>query len=280
MPRRRGVQIVQQELTLIPTLSIAENLFLHRLPARWGMVRFGLLRTQARRALAAVGLEHLDPAAPTGGLGVGEQQLVEIARALTRSCQVLILDEPTAALSGPQVELLFHHVARLRAGGVAIIYISHRLDEVRRIADRISVLRDGRLVASEPASQLDMARAVRLMVGTGSGEEPTSHRRQIGSRGASSRAAVPRRPGTGCELRAAARRGAGNSRPRWLGTYRIAARDLRRGSSRLGRGFSRRLGSAAPVQEPAPGGSTRESAWFPKIARRRGSCSRCRFERT
>ncbi len=78
----RGVQIVQQELTLIPTLSIAENLFLHRLPARWGIVRFGLLRSQATRALGAVGLGHLDPAAPAGGLGVGEQQLVEIARAL------------------------------------------------------------------------------------------------------------------------------------------------------------------------------------------------------
>jgi ribose transport system ATP-binding protein len=177
----RGVQIVQQELTLIPTLSIAENLFLHRLPSRWGMVRFSLLRSQATRALAAVGLGHLDPAAPAGGLGVGEQQLVEIARALARSCQVLILDEPTAALSDHQVELLFRHVARLRAGGVAIIYISHRLDEVTRIADRISVLRDGRVVASEPAHQLDMARAVRLMVGTGSREDLAGHQRQIGS---------------------------------------------------------------------------------------------------
>ena len=81
---------------------------------------------------------------------------------------------------------MFRHVARLRAGGVAIIYISHRLDEVRRIADRISVLRDGRVVASEPAHQLDMARAVRLMVGTGSGEDLAGHQRQIGSAGASS----------------------------------------------------------------------------------------------
>ena len=76
-----GVQIVQQELTLIPTLSVAENLFLNRLPARWGMVRYGLLHHQAAHALAAVGLEALDPGLPTGRLGVGEQQLVEIARA-------------------------------------------------------------------------------------------------------------------------------------------------------------------------------------------------------
>ncbi|QEH33545.1 Galactose/methyl galactoside import ATP-binding protein MglA [Aquisphaera giovannonii] len=161
-----GIQIVQQELTLIPTLSVAENLFLNRLPSAAGVVRYRRLRRQALRALDAVGLGGLEPETPTARLGVGEQQLVEIARALARPCRVLILDEPTAALSGPQVEQLFHHVARLKGEGVAIVYVSHRLEELRRIADRITVLRDGRVVATRPAASLGIDEAVRLMVGT------------------------------------------------------------------------------------------------------------------
>ena len=166
----RGVQIVQQELTLIPTLSIAENLFLHRLPA----LGHGPVRLAAKPGQAGVCRGRPGPSRTRrAGRGAWRRRATtgRDRPGVARSCQVLILDEPTAALSDHQVELLFRHVARLRAGGVAILYISHRLDEVRRIADRISVLRDGRVVASEPAHQLDMARAVRLMVGTGSGED-------------------------------------------------------------------------------------------------------------
>jgi ribose transport system ATP-binding protein len=176
-----GVQIVQQELTLIPTLSIAENLFLTRLPALWGWIRSGTLRERARSALAAVGMDELDPLIPAGRLGVGEQQLLEIARGLDRSCRVLILDEPTAALSSPQVDRLFEHIMRLRAGGVAVVYISHRLEEVRRIADRISVLRDGRLVATRSAGGLSLDEAVRLMVGTNPERELRECKRTLGT---------------------------------------------------------------------------------------------------
>jgi ribose transport system ATP-binding protein len=162
---RAGVQIVQQELTVVPTLSVAENLFLARLPRRRGLVDRARLRADARAALDAVGLADVDPDAPAGRLGVGHQQLVEIAGALARPCRVLILDEPTAALTDPQAERLFAHLARLKAAGVGLIYVSHRMDELRRVADRVVILRDGRLVADEPIGSLSPDEMVRRMVG-------------------------------------------------------------------------------------------------------------------
>jgi ribose transport system ATP-binding protein len=160
-----GVQMVMQELSLVGTLTVAENLFLGRLPHRLGFVHPGRLADDARRALAAVGLHDLDPGRPAAELGVGQQQLLEVAKALARPCRVLILDEPTAALTDPQIEVLFAQVRRLTAGGAGVLYISHRLDELRRIADRATVLRDGRVVATRPVAGLDNDEAVRLMVG-------------------------------------------------------------------------------------------------------------------
>jgi ribose transport system ATP-binding protein len=160
-----GIAMVMQELNVIGTLTVAENLFLARLPSRAGFVRFGQLRDLARQALARVGLNDLDPATPARLLGVGHQQLVEIAAALAQNCRLLILDEPTAALTDPEIERLFANIRQLQADGVGIIYISHRMDEIRRIANRVTVLRDGRRVATHDAAKVTPAELVREMVG-------------------------------------------------------------------------------------------------------------------
>lgn len=160
-----GVVMVLQELNVVPTLTVAENLFLNRLPRRAGFVRFKQLQRQAAQALTRVGLGELDPSAPAGGLGVGQQQLIEIAGALAQSCRLLILDEPTAALTDPEIERLFSNIRRLQTAGVGIIYISHRMDEIRKIADRVTVLRDGRRIATHAARETTPADLVRDMVG-------------------------------------------------------------------------------------------------------------------
>jgi ribose transport system ATP-binding protein len=177
---RQGVQMVMQEPSLVAGLSVAENLYLNHLPRRFGLVRFGKLKEEARQLLAEVGLPHLDPRAPVGTLGVGQQQLVEVAKALSRPCRVLILDEPTAALTGPQVEALFDRVRRLKEAGVGVLYITHRMDELRRIADRATVLRDGRVVATRPMAELDNDEVIRLTVGAGARQAAETRRRVPG----------------------------------------------------------------------------------------------------
>lgn len=165
-----GVVLVQQELNLLPTLSVAENLFLDRLPNRFGWVRREELRRRAREALARVGLEALDPDTPADRLGVGARQLVEIAGALDRRCRLLILDEPTAALTDVESGRLFDNVRRLCESGVAVIYVSHRLEEIRRLARRASVMRDGRLLATvDPRTCSDEQFVARM-----SGATPTT----------------------------------------------------------------------------------------------------------
>jgi ribose transport system ATP-binding protein len=160
-----GVQIVQQELNLIPTLTVAENLLLTRLPRRFGLIDRTRLHHAARAILDANGLAALPTDLQVSVLGVGQQQLIEIAGALARECRVLILDEPTAALSVAEADDLLRRIDLLRQRGVAIIYISHRLDEVARIADRITVLRDGRRVHTGPAKELTTDAMVALMSG-------------------------------------------------------------------------------------------------------------------
>lgn len=160
-----GVQIVHQELNLLPTLTVGENLFLGNLPTRWGLLDRRSIREEASRALARLGLEGLDPDTPLAEVGIGHQQLIEIAAALARPCRALLLDEPTAALTDPQVERLFTQLRQRRDEGAGIVYVSHRLEELTQIADRVSVLRDGQIVATVPAESLSVTEAVRLMVG-------------------------------------------------------------------------------------------------------------------
>jgi len=162
---RAGVHIIHQELRALDTLSVAENLFLDQLPSRWGVIDRRALHTNARAALELVGLSDLGPAIPLGQLGIGRRQLGEIAGALARPCRLLILDEPTATLTAPEIDTLFAHLDRLRREGVGLVYISHRMGEIRRIADRVTVLRDGRLVATRSTAELSADDAVRLMVG-------------------------------------------------------------------------------------------------------------------
>ncbi|MBG6484697.1 sugar ABC transporter ATP-binding protein [Pseudomonas aeruginosa] len=176
-----GVRMVMQELNLLPTLSVAENLFLHDLPRRAGWIDRRRLRAAAREAMAQVGLEAIDPDTLVGDLGIGHQQMVEIARNLIGDCRLLLLDEPTAMLTAREVDMLFEQVERLRERGVAIVYISHRLEELARISQRIAVLRDGRLVCVEPIERYAADQLVPLMVGRELGERFDRGPRQTGA---------------------------------------------------------------------------------------------------
>ncbi len=178
---RLGVRMVMQELNLVPTLSVAENLFLHDLPGRFGWIDRKRLHEQALEAMARMGLEAIDPQTPVGALGIGHQQMVEIARNLIGDCHVLILDEPTAMLTEREVELLFARIETLRQQGVAIIYISHRLEELKRVAQRVAVLRDGRLVCIEPMQRYSSEQLVSLMVGRELGEHVEARGRHTGA---------------------------------------------------------------------------------------------------
>jgi ribose transport system ATP-binding protein len=158
-----GIATIHQELNLVPTLSVAENVMLGRTPTKHGMVDRRALRNRARAALALIGLD-VDVDTPVGELGIAKQQLVEIAKALSINARILILDEPTAALTRHETEALFAVMADLRRRGVAMLFISHHLDEIAEVGDTVTVLRDGEFVAEVPASTPE-AELVRLMVG-------------------------------------------------------------------------------------------------------------------
>ncbi|MEU0489331.1 sugar ABC transporter ATP-binding protein [Nocardiopsis sp. NPDC006139] len=163
--QRAGVAVIYQEPTLFPDLSVAENIFIGRQPrTRLGTIDRARVRAETAEAFARLGVD-IDPDRPANGLSIADQQLVEIAKALTRRARVLIMDEPTAALSGVEAERLFTVARTLRDAGSALLFISHRFDEVFSLCDRITVVRDGAFVSCDPTSELDVDTVVRRMVG-------------------------------------------------------------------------------------------------------------------
>jgi ribose transport system ATP-binding protein len=160
-----GIAIIHQELNLVPELSVADNIFLGREPLIAGLIVNGRASVRAARALLTrLGID-LDPNARVGSLRVGEQQLVEIAKALSIEARILIMDEPTSALSPGECRRLFAIVRQLAKGGVAIVYISHRIDEVMQLADRVTILRDGRHVLTQSMDALNEDAIIAAMVG-------------------------------------------------------------------------------------------------------------------
>ncbi|MBN1805707.1 MAG: sugar ABC transporter ATP-binding protein [Sedimentisphaerales bacterium] len=160
-----GIRMVMQELNLISNLTVAENIFIEKLPNRFGFIDYKKLNRDATEIMEKVGLGNIEPDVPVGELGIGHQQMVEIAAGLSRQCRILALDEPTASLTDREIELLFTQINKLKDEGVAVIYISHRIEEVLRISDRLTVLRDGKVVSTNPTSRLSVDNVINKMVG-------------------------------------------------------------------------------------------------------------------
>ena len=159
-----GIATIHQEHHLIPSMTVAENLLLGRWPTRFGILSGPAMMRQAEAVLNQVA-PNLSPRKLARQLSPAEGQLVEIARALAENSRVLVMDEPTTSLSGREVDALFEIVGRLKTRGLGVVFVSHWLEEVFAISDRITVLRDGRLVGSKPASELSHDAVIRMMVG-------------------------------------------------------------------------------------------------------------------
>jgi len=161
---KQGIAVIFQELSLVKEMTVGENIFLGREPRKWGVIRWEELYRRAHRLLEDLHLT-IDPRTPVRNLGIGQQQLVEIAKALSHEARILVLDEPTAALTQTEVDSLFHILNKLRDRGVGMVYISHKLNEVFQISDRITVLRDGKTVGHNPTAEWTEASVIARMVG-------------------------------------------------------------------------------------------------------------------
>ncbi len=164
-----GIAVIYQELSLIQEMTVGENIFLGREPSRFGVIRWEELYRKAQALLAKLNLD-IDAHTPIKNLGIGQQQLVEIAKALSQEASILVLDEPTAALTDAEVKTLFVILQKLRASGVGMVYISHKLGEVFQLSDRITVLRDGKTVGTDAASKWTEASVIARMVGRDVGD--------------------------------------------------------------------------------------------------------------
>lgn len=163
--RQAGVAMIFQEMSLIPTLTVAQNIFLnHEVRNAVGLIDDAAAVREAKALFEVLGVD-VDPYAQAGELGTGQRQLTEIVKAMSHNARILVLDEPTSALSGGEVERLFTFLRRLKSEGVAIIYVSHRMDEIMRIADRATILRDGRHIITAPISELTLEAMITHIVG-------------------------------------------------------------------------------------------------------------------
>jgi erythritol transport system ATP-binding protein len=172
----RGIGMIHQELQLFPDLTVGENMFVGReLRTRWGTVAWQAQNAAARGALARLGHENVSVSARVGALSLGQQQLVEIARALVHDVRVLLMDEPTSALTAAEVPVLFQVIRDLTSHGVSVVYVSHRLEELLAIADEVTVLRDGRVVGAARVADVDVPWIVERMTGGGVARRRATH---------------------------------------------------------------------------------------------------------
>jgi ribose transport system ATP-binding protein len=162
--QRLGVGIIYQEFNLVPYMSVAQNIFLGRFPHRWGLLDHARMHAESQTLLDSLNMD-IDTRAKVVSLGVAQQQMVEVAKALSVQSRILIMDEPTAALTDREIEQLFAAIHRLKQQGLGIIYISHRLQEVHQIGDRVTVLRDGKFIGTREVNQVTVNELVAMMVG-------------------------------------------------------------------------------------------------------------------